>query len=79
MCKWSKELNLAVLNLWPSRTLKEVLENPLFYEQPITQPPTMTSHQFLESLKCMSVPQEIIENISLVNVVAISIHLLFNA
>lgn len=60
--------NNSVLNLWPSLTLKEVLENPLFYEQPITQPPTMNSYQFLESLKSKGVPQEIIDKISLVNI-----------
>jgi len=60
--------NNSVLNLWPSHSAEEVLQNHLFYEQPITQPPTMTSHQFLESLKSKNVPQEIIENISLVNV-----------
>ncbi|MFC1753234.1 M15 family metallopeptidase [Thermoproteota archaeon] len=58
----------TVLNLWPSYTLKEVLKNPLFYEQPITQPPTMDSHQFLESLKRKNVPQEIIDQISLINI-----------
>jgi len=62
------QTNNSVLNLWPSHTVEEVLQNPLFYEQPITQPPTMTSYQFLESLKNKNVPQEIIENISLVNV-----------
>jgi hypothetical protein len=60
--------NNSVLSLWPAHTIEEVLQNPLFYEQPITQPTTMTSHQFLESLKRKSVPQEIIENISLVNI-----------
>ncbi|MFC1722732.1 M15 family metallopeptidase [Nanoarchaeota archaeon] len=58
----------TVLNLWPSLTLKEVLENPLFYEQPITQPLLMTSDEFLHSLKSKNVAQEIIDSISLVNV-----------
>jgi len=60
--------NNTVLNLWPSYTLKEVLKNPLFYEQPITHPITMTSYQFLNSLKNKNVPQEIIDNLSLVNI-----------
>jgi hypothetical protein len=66
--KETKETNDAVLNLWPSYTLKEVLENPLFYEQPITPPPTMSSHQFLSSLKSKNVPQEIIDNLSLIDI-----------
>ena len=60
--------NNSVLNLWPSHTIEEVMKNPLFYEQPITQPTIMTSRQFLESFKSKNVPQEIIENISLVKV-----------
>ena len=58
----------AILNLWPSRTLKEVSEDPLFYEQPITPPPTMTSRQFLHSLKSKNVPQEIIDDLSLIDI-----------
>jgi len=58
----------TVLNLWPSYTLKEILENPLFYELPITQPTLMTSHQFFNSLKSKNVPQEIINNLSLINI-----------
>jgi len=66
--KETKETNDAVLNLWPSYTLKEVLENPLFYEKTITPPPTMTSHQFLSSLKSKNVSQEIIDNLSLIDI-----------
>jgi hypothetical protein len=58
----------AVLNLWPSYTLSGVLENKLFYKQPITQPPPMNSHQFLCSLKSKNVPQKIIDSISLISV-----------
>lgn len=64
----SKTSNNKTLNLWPSLSLKEVLQNPLFYEQPITQPPIMTTQEFQESLKSRNVPQEIIENMSLVNI-----------
>jgi peptidoglycan LD-endopeptidase CwlK len=58
----------TVLNLWPQHTLKEVLKNKLFYEQPITQPHIITSQQFLHSLKIKNVPQEIIDKISLINI-----------
>jgi len=58
----------AILNLWPSHNLKEVLENPLFYKQSITQPLLLTQDQFLNSLKSKNVPQEIIDMIVLVNI-----------
>ncbi len=59
--------NIA-LKLWPSRTLKEILENPLNYKQPIIQPRLMTQKEFLDSLREKKVPQEIIDQIELVNV-----------
>ena len=58
----------SVLDLWSAHAAEEILRNPLFYEQPIIQPSIITSHQLLESLKNKNVPQEIIKNISLVNV-----------
>ncbi len=58
----------AVLNLWPSLSLKEKLKNPLFYEEPITQPALLTQDQFLDSLKRKNVLPEIINNLVLVNV-----------
>lgn len=57
-----------VLNLWPSYSLKEALNNPSFYEQPITCPSAMTSDQFLYSLRRKNVPSEIIDNLVLVTV-----------
>jgi len=63
-----KESNNAVLNLWPSYNLKEVLDNPLFYKQPITQPLAMTSDQFFNSLESKNVPQEIIDQVVMVNI-----------
>ena len=64
----SKGTNNTVLNLWPSHTLKEVMQNPLFYEQPITQPLVLTQDQFFNSLRNKNVPQEIIDQLVLVNV-----------
>lgn len=60
--------NGEVLNLWPPYTLKKVLENPLFYEQPITQPAIINSEQFSNSLKSKNVHPEIIDNLSLINI-----------
>jgi len=62
------QINKEVLKLWPSRTPKEISEDPLFYEKPITQPPSMTQEEFLNSLKDKKVPQEIIEALVLVDV-----------
>jgi len=64
----TKKTKNTVLNLWPPHTLKEALENSLFYEQPITQPPILTQDQFFNSLKRKNVPQEIIDKIVQVNV-----------
>ncbi len=58
----------AVLNLWPSLSTKERLENPVFYEQSITQPVLLTQNQFLNSLKRKNVLPEIINNIALVSI-----------
>jgi len=60
--------NSEVLNLWSAHTLKESLEDPFFYERPITQPPLLTQDQYLDSLKSKNVPQKIIDIITLVNV-----------
>ncbi len=60
--------NNTVLNLWPSHNIKEILENPQFYELPIIQPILLTQDQFLNSLKRKNVLPEIIDNITLVNI-----------
>lgn len=60
--------NKTVLNSWTPYPPEEVLEDPLFYEKPITQPPLLNEEQFLTSLKDKNVPQEIIEKLCLVNV-----------
>ena len=60
--------NDLVLNLWPSYTLQDILMNPLFYEKPITQPKIMTLDELYDSLIIENVPQEIINNMVLVNV-----------
>ena len=66
--KETKTSDNAVLNLWPSYTLKEVFQNNLFYEQPITQPPLMTSQEFQDSLRNKNVSQEMIDNLVLVTI-----------
>jgi len=64
----TKETNNRVLDLWPLHTFKELLENALFYEQPISQPLILTQDQFFNSLISKNVPQEIIDRLSLINI-----------
>ncbi len=58
----------TILNLWPTKTLEEILSDPLFYEKPITQPSLLTLDQYFNSLQDKKVSPEIIKSLSLVNV-----------
>ncbi len=64
----SAHTNIA-LELWPSsHTLNKTLEDPSNYKEPITQPRLMTQEEFLDSLREINVPQEIIVQIKLVTI-----------
>ncbi len=58
----------TVLSLWPQYTLEEIRDNPSIYKKSITAPPLMTSAEFINSLKSKNVPQEIIDNLALLDI-----------
>jgi len=58
----------TILKLWPKATIEKIEDNCLFYEQQVAKIPRLTLAQFSKSLKRKNVPQEIIKNISLIDV-----------
>lgn len=65
----SKKIILStVQELWLESTVEKIENDPLFYEKEVATVPRLTLVQFKESLKKRNVPQEIIENLSLVDV-----------
>ena len=58
----------TVQSLSPNHSFEEILNNPKFYELPITSIPLLTENQYLNSLKNKNIPEEIIDSLSLVEV-----------
>jgi peptidoglycan LD-endopeptidase CwlK len=58
----------TVKTLWHDCSFEEILNDPRFYEHPVSSIPLLTEDENLESLKNKNVPQEIIDSLSLVEV-----------
>jgi len=58
----------TIQSLCPNCSFDKVLDNPLFYEKPVSEVPIMTEQVYLNSLKSKNVPKVITENLSLVDI-----------
>ena len=59
----------TVHTLWPNCEFEEILNEPRFYERSVFSVPKLTNEEYIDSLKSKNVPQEIIDSLSLVEVI----------